>query len=145
VIPLRKRGNSFPVITVEPVPDPLVAPQSPQTLRQRVRQESKINRQLRGMGCTMIGEVPDGLQQSTSTRCDGTQIAANTVEYSSPAQVLAHTSPRSRSRCSTQLLIEAEEDKCTDAVVTALLPKANRTCTYSVSDSFRGRRVLNTE
>jgi len=45
--------------------------------------------------------VPDILQQSASTQCDGTQIAANTADCCAPAQVLllAHTSPRSRSRC----------------------------------------------
>jgi len=44
--------------------------------------------------------VPDILQQSASTQCDGTQIAANTTDCCAPAQVLlAHTSPRSRPRC----------------------------------------------
>jgi hypothetical protein len=49
--------------------------------------------------------VPDILQQSASTQCDGTQIAANTADCCAPTQVLlllAHTSPRSRSRCSAE-------------------------------------------
>jgi hypothetical protein len=86
------------------------------------------------MSCTTISEVADGVQQG-----DGTQITANTVEHSSPAQVLAQTSPRSHSRCSTELPIEA------DVAMTGLLPKASRTCIYSVSNSFRGRRVFKTE
>jgi len=47
--------------------------------------------------------VLDILQQSASTQCDGTQIAANTADCCAPAQVLlAHISPRSRSRCAAE-------------------------------------------
>jgi hypothetical protein len=49
--------------------------------------------------------VPHGVQQSAATQCDGTQIAANTAERCAPAPaqvLLAHTAPRSRSRCAAE-------------------------------------------
>ena len=64
--------------------------------------------------------VPDILQQSASTQCDGTQIAANTADCCAPTQVLlAHTAPRSHSRCA------AEDGKPT--AMTALFTEHQKT------------------
>lgn len=62
-----------------------------------------------------------------------TQIATNTADFCGPAQVLAHTSPRSRSNVG-QLLIEAEAGKRTDSVTTILSRKPEDThpVTYPV-------------